>query len=130
MQCFAEVSWRTPPGQVNPDGTDGDCVHAEQAAADQGPGQEEAMAAMDVGPLHMVGATYENPLGRASMTAPTPMQLERASVVRMRAPARTCFVFRAHPPTGPAAKCLLQLAGQPRLRSFASRCKLQRERRC
>ena len=36
-----------------------------------------------VSPSHVTTHTYENPLGRASMQRPTPVQLERASVVRL-----------------------------------------------
>ena len=39
---------------------------------------EEAQAH---GPSHMLPATYANPLGRASITRPTPAMFERASVV-------------------------------------------------
>lgn len=45
-------------------------------------GKEDARAQDSVGPSHMLGSTYENPLGRASMARPTPVQLQRASVVR------------------------------------------------
>ena len=57
---------------------------------------EEAQAH---GPSHMLPATYANPLGRASITRPTPAMFERASVVGLR---------------DSAAHTLLPLCGQER----------------
>ena len=54
-------------------------VGPEQEGA--GASEEEAMAA--VSPSHVAARTYSNPLGRASVQRPTPVQLERASVVRL-----------------------------------------------
>lgn len=49
-----------------------------------------------VSPSHVTTRTYENPLGRASMQRPTPVQLERASVVRLprRSDSRVVYSTR------------------------------------
>lgn len=57
-------------------------MHLQPVEPGQGEGEEDARTQDSVGPSHMVGSTYENPLGRASMAPPTPTQLQRASVVR------------------------------------------------
>ena len=94
-------------------GNDAFACCARIQPVEPGKGEDEDARTQDsVGPSHMVGSTYENPMGRASMTPPTPTQLQRASVVRctpllLAAPSHVARLLACQRPSA-CRRCCMQ----------------------